>query len=139
MNARLTLCRGALAVAMAFFSPLRAQADPGQPDPNIEIRERIALVTPGALVVDVDASCAPWSGSRGTVDVIVEQPIPASTSANEGEGIMSIPCDGMKHRIGVTVTGGPFQAGAANVYAQVTAGTLPAMTANDARKATIGR
>jgi hypothetical protein len=44
----------------------------------------------------------------------------------------------VKHRVAVSVTGGPFGAGSANAYAAVIAGTLPAMTRNDARKVTIG-
>jgi hypothetical protein len=137
MDARAGLGLFALAIATTVFAP-RAQAAPGQPEPSLEIREKVQLVTITAVVVEVDASCAPRSGGEAVIDVIVEQPIPGTTNANEGEGITSVSCDGVKHRVLVSVTGGPFHPGAANAYGSVSAGPLPAMMANDARKVSIG-
>jgi len=94
---------------------------------------KAALVTPASLTVDVEASCAPWSSGQAVIDVIVEQPIPATTNANEGEGVLALPCDGVKHRVTVTVTGGPFHAGLADAFGGVVAGPLPAMTATRPR------
>lgn len=127
---------GAMA-ATVFLRPVAAQAAPGQVQPTIEISPNATLMTPASLNVEVEASCAPWSGSTGTADVIVEQAIPATTSANEGEGMMSIPCDGVKRKVIVNVTGGPFQKGIANAFGQLIAGPLLPMNASDARKLNI--
>jgi hypothetical protein len=139
----------ALALSAAAVLPAPAQAAPGQPQPSVAIQLAVVLVTPALIIVTVDAECSPWSGGDAIIDVIVDQPavptvpptpggvVPPSTVAVEGEGINSVPCDNTTYTVAVNVTGGPFQLGSANAFAQIIAGTSPAAQATDARKVVI--
>ena len=168
MNARFAARVMALALSAAALLPAPAQAAPGQPQPSVAIELTVVLVTPGLIIVTVDAECSPWSGGNAIVDIIVDQPgplppvgpvvpptpigpivpptpvgpvvppvVPATPVAVEGEGINSVPCDNTTYRVTVEVTGGPFQLGSANAFAQIIAGTSPAAQATDARKVVI--
>jgi len=65
----------------------------------------------------VAATCAPFSGGSAIIDVIVDQAVAGTTVAAEGEGITSVPCDGVAHNVAVNVEGGPFRFGDANAFA----------------------
>ena len=133
MRVRLFAWLVGLTLLAATVSPAPAVAAPGQPAPQIAIQFQVHLLTPATLLVTVAAECAPWSGGNGFIVVAVEQPIAGTTTATEGVGVSSVPCDGDTHDITVNVQGGPFSLGDATAFAQIFAVVM----GSDARKVLI--